>query len=628
MRNLTEKQLAELFEEIERKLIESLKRNLPAHKEWERDLEFDWPAWQAEKVKSLERFRKENEAIMREYRETISKETRVLLEEQFHESAGEADKLFENGISESVTDDSFFDIWDEKLESLIEEMQGKERMVQTAALRTMDDVYRQTLVRADTALQTGSVTLQKAIELAVEDFAKQGINCIEYRDGRRVNIADYAYMALKTSNTRAALLGGAKQRMALGIDTVRVSSYGGCSDTCLPWQGNVYIDDVFAVFSGEVAGDRGKSRNGIWYMLLSVAVKAGLFHPNCRHTLTSYREGAREPMRFDEEKVRENYRLEQKQRAMERKIRKWKRMEAAAYDPTVKKAYGNKIKEAQSELRDFINLHDDVLRRDPWREKTYGTPNVGREKNPNAEQFERYKARLGDKAPQSLEAFERIKYGDETEWKNLQTEYRFTGIVDRMTTKYPNLRVFKSPNDIPPEYSEAVQKLPKNQQEGLYHYSHYEEGVKMNKYLGGVPGISLSSEEMQNLRNTEAGVQNCNLPYDTMLWRGTESKLLEGFDKLPKSLSDWKDQPLSYKGFASTSIIKDASYIGNSKKDVQLLLVKRGNQNRAAYIEAISYNRANGKPSEYEVLLQSDTEYRIIEAQIFKGKYIIVAEVL
>lgn len=625
---MTEKQLAELFEEIERKLIESLKRNLPNHKDWESDLEFDWPAWQAEKVKSLERFRKENEAIMREYRETISKETRVLLEEQFHESAGEADKLFENGISESVTDDSFFDIWDEKLESLIEEMQGKERMAQTAALRTMDDVYRQTLMRADTALQTGSVTLQKAIELAAEDFAKQGINCIEYRDGRRVNIADYAYMALKTSNTRAALLGGAKQRMALGIDTVRVSSYGGCSDTCLPWQGNVYIDDVFAVFSGEVAGDRGKSRNGIWYMLLSVAVKAGLFHPNCRHTLTSYREGAREPMRFDEEKVHENYRLEQKQRAMERKIRKWKRLEAAAYDPTVKKAYGNKIKEAQSELRDFINLHDDVLRRDPWREKTYGTPNVGREKNPNTEQFERYKARLGDKAPQSLEAFERIKYGDETEWKNLQTEYRFTGIVDRMTTKYPNLRVFKSPNDIPPEYSEAVQKLPKNQQEGLYHYSHYEEGVKMNKYLGGVPGVTLSPDERTHMENTIAGLQNCSLPYDTMLWRGTESRLLEGFSVLPPNTKSWGGAHLSYQGFASTSILKDASYIENPKKNVQLLLVKRGGQNGAAYIETISYNRANGKPSEYEVLLQSDTEYRIIEAQTFKGKYIIVAEVL
>ena len=363
-------------------------------------------------------------------------------------------------------------------------------------------------------------------------------------------------------------------------------------------------------------------------MLLSVAVKAGLFHPNCRHTLTAYREGAREPMRFDEEKVHENYRLEQKQRAMERKIRKWKRLEAAAYDPTVKKAYGNKIKEAQSELRDFINLHDDVLRRDPWREKTYGTPNVGREKNPNTEQFERYKARLGDKAPQSLEAFERIKYGDETEWKNLQTEYRFTGIVDRMTTKYPNLRVFKSPNDIPPEYSEAVQKLPKNQQEGLYHYSHYEEGVKMNKYLGGVPGVTLSPEERTHMENTIAGLQNCSLPYDTMLWRGTESRLLEGFSVLPPNTKSWGGAHLSYQGFASTSILKDASYIENPKKNVQLLLVKRGGQNGAAYIETISYNRANGKPSEYEVLLQSDTEYRIIEAQTFKGKYIIVAEVL
>lgn len=130
------------------------------------------------------------------------------------------------------------------------------------------------------------------------------------------------------------------------------------------------------------------------------------------------------------------------------------------------------------------------------------------------------------------------------------------------------------------------------------------------------------------MENTIAGLQNCNLPYDTLLWRGTESKLLEGFDKLPKSLSNWKDRPLSYKGFSSTSILKDASYIGKSNKDVQLLLIKRGGQSGAAYVEPISYNRVNGAPPEYEVLLQNSTKYRIIEAQTFKGKYIIVAEVL
>lgn len=68
--------------------------------------------------------------------------------------------------------------------------------------------------------------------------------------------------------------------------------------------------------------------------------------------------------------------------------------------------------------------------------------------------------------------------------------------------------------------------------------------------------------------------------------------------------------------------------MGQSNKDVQLILVKRGEQTGAAYVEEISYNKANNLPSEYEVLLQKSAEYRIIEAQKFKGKYIIVAEVL
>lgn len=619
---MTEKELAALFEELELRLIASLKRNLSAHKAWEQDLGFDWTAWQAEKIRALERFRKENEAILREYRDTISKETRKLLEEQFAEGqAREADELGE-------ASDGFFEIFDEKLESLIDEMHGKETTIEKAALRMLDDVYRQTIQRADMALQTGSVTVPQAIEMAVEDFARQGINCVEYRDGRRVNIADYVQMALRTSNTRAALLGGAKQRMALGIDIVRVSSYGGCSETCQPWQGGIYIDDVFAVFNGEIVGNRGKSRNGKWYLLLSVAVRAGLFHPNCRHTLTGCQDDAKPAPPLDGEKIRRNYRLEQKQRALERNIRKWKRLEAAASAPAVQNAYGKKVRTAQADLRAFLAEHKDVLRRDNWREKTYGTPNVARERNPNTEQFTRYKERLGIRAPQTLEEFEKIKYGDETAWQNLQTEYRFTGVVDRLLSKNPDLHVYTKPSEIPSAYSEAVKRISNTQKDGLYHYTHYEEGVRMNKFLGGVPDIALSTEELQNLYNTESALNVCRLPQDTVLWRGTESRFLDGFDVLPKRLIEWKKHRLSYKGFASTSILKDASYMGQSNKNVQLVLVKRGGQTGAAYVEEISYNKANGLPSEYEVLLQKSAEYSIIEAQIFKGKYIIVAEVL
>lgn len=368
---MTDKELAAIFEEIEIKLISSLKRNLEKHRRWEKRLDFDWTAWQALKIKAFERFRRENKAILSEYTDVISAETRKMLEEQFAEGEElEAEQLEEYGFTET-TNDNFFEIFDEKIESLIEEVQGKETTAEKAVLRMMDDVYRQTLIKAETAVATGSQTIQQAIEEAVREFAKKGINCIEYRDGRRVNIADYVYMALRTANTRAGLLGAAKQRMALEIDTVRVSSYNACSETCLPWQGRIYIDDVFAPFDGETDGDKGKSKNGKRYTLLSVAIKAGLFHPNCRHSLTAYIEDAKESPKIDEEKAKENYKLEQQQRALERKVRYFKRRLEAENDPILKEGLKNQVKKAQKNLREFVNEHKDILRRDPWREKIY-----------------------------------------------------------------------------------------------------------------------------------------------------------------------------------------------------------------------------------------------------------------
>ena len=37
--------IAQIFEEIEQMLIESLKRNLSRHIEWEKKEGFSWPAW-------------------------------------------------------------------------------------------------------------------------------------------------------------------------------------------------------------------------------------------------------------------------------------------------------------------------------------------------------------------------------------------------------------------------------------------------------------------------------------------------------------------------------------------------------------------------------------------------------
>ena len=56
---------------------------------------------------------------------------------------------------------------------------------------------------------------------------------------------------------------------------------------------------------------------------------------------------------------------------MEREIRKWKRLEIGSADPEDKKKYSQKRQAAQKQLKEFVNQHGNVLRRDYWREKVY-----------------------------------------------------------------------------------------------------------------------------------------------------------------------------------------------------------------------------------------------------------------
>lgn len=370
---LSWRDIADLFVEIEQRLVASLKRNLTGHKAWEREEGFSWPAWQAEKLKNIERFRQENRAIVSEYTDVIDTDTRTLIAEQFAEGADQVNQEAKAALGvTSIPENHFFGVNDRRLDNLMKDMHDAEKKAQTAALRMMDDVYRRTISQAATAMAAGATTLPQAIDMAVQDFLKAGINCIEYSNGARVNIADYVQMALRTAATRSFLQGEAKRRAELGIDTVLVSQYGACSKTCLPWQGRVYIDDVWGEFTGRIKSGRGLSSNGNWYPLLSVAVKAGLFHPNCRHTVSTWFEGiSRLPDPMDTAKISENSELEQHQRAMERKIRECKRMSEGLQDPAQAKEYKRKTAEAQKELREFIAEHSDVLRRDYWREKIY-----------------------------------------------------------------------------------------------------------------------------------------------------------------------------------------------------------------------------------------------------------------
>ena len=403
---LSFRDIAKIFEEIELRLIASLKRNLSRHKAEEEKEGFEWSAWQAEKLNNIDNFRKENAQIVDEYVDAIDDETRQLMTDQFHEGEHTAEQsvidVSESGVNvpdvpaqpqppeapTAIPDDHFFGVNKPKMDKLMEDVTTLEKTALTAAVRNMDDVYRTTLNKVQLMMGTGSITLNEAIDLATRGFLDNGINCIVYADGRRVNIADYVRMALRTTSTRATLQGAAKRFAELGYDIVLISQYGGCSETCEPYQGKVYIDDVFTIWNGARSGDFGKSNYcDKWFMLLSVAIRGGLFHPNCRHTMGQYIEGLTKiPQPIPAEKIREQRELEEKQRAMERKIRALKRKVEGTQDEKKVKEYKRKLREEQGKLREFIKEHDDVLRRDYSREKIYSGKGEPKQAAPRTEE--------------------------------------------------------------------------------------------------------------------------------------------------------------------------------------------------------------------------------------------------
>lgn len=365
--------LRDLFAEMELELIASLRRNFINHKKEERERGFSWEMWQKAKLRNLQEYHKETTSVIYRFRKRISAAIEQVLRNHFSVGVRKADiKLPQDGVNTGLPGESppretqFFGVNKKKLDALIRSTKNDFEDVQQAVYRKMDDVYRQTIFKTEFQLSSGAMSLGKAIDKATEDFLAKGIDCIVYSNGRHVNIADYAEMALRTASHRATLLGEGSKRDELGVHLVFVSAHANACKLCLPWQGQILIDDVFSHPSKEYI-TRYKDK----YKLLSDAIKAGLLHPNCRHTLATYFEGVtRLPKPQDPEKALENYNNEQNQRKLEREIRKRKRILAGIVEDDDRKEARANLRQAQKNLRDFLEAHPE-FKRSQRREKVH-----------------------------------------------------------------------------------------------------------------------------------------------------------------------------------------------------------------------------------------------------------------
>lgn len=339
--------IGEAFKAIEDELMASMIRNFERHKAEEINEGYRWSAWQIEQLKELERYRVNNKKKFSDKFKKINSGIDDMLRmakadgEMKQEAAilSAIKRGFKARKASKGATAEFFRVNERKLNALIKATQNDMEKAETAILRMANDRYRKVIFNAQVYANTGAGTYEKAVDMATKDFVNAGYNCIEYANGARHTLSDYADMAIRTASKRAYLQGEGQMRQKWGISTVIMNKRGNPCPKCLPFVGKVLIDDVW---SG------GKQSDGP-YMLMSTAIANGLYHPRCKDSHTTYFPGisSKGAAYTDKEKeqVRKDYEAEQKKSFGQRQAERFGRLARYSLDSENVQRYAAKEKE-------------------------------------------------------------------------------------------------------------------------------------------------------------------------------------------------------------------------------------------------------------------------------------------
>lgn len=315
--------VSKAFERIENDLLDSMIRNLGRHKAEETAEGFEWEQWQVAQLKELERFKRANAKKYGREFANINSKISTAIQEAYRQGMDDEEmsilEAIKNGFEFNSGKDnlgaSFFAINERKLNALLNSVEHDMKTAEHAVLRYTDDQYRRTIFDAQVAANTGAKTYEQSVDMATKDFLSRGITCIQYSNGAMVNIVSYADMAIRTATKRAYLMGEGVKRQEWGVHTVILNKRSNACPLCMPFEGKVLIDDVW---SGGSADDGP-------YPLLSSAMAAGLYHPNCKDKHTTYFPG----ISSEPEKIFTNQELDdiKERQLLDNKVQHAKRQE-------------------------------------------------------------------------------------------------------------------------------------------------------------------------------------------------------------------------------------------------------------------------------------------------------------
>lgn len=243
--------------------------------------------------------------------------------------------------------------------------------------------YQWALDNAAMQIQSGAISYNEAIANATRQLADSGLTIVEYESGHRDQVDVAVRRAVMTSTAHINSQYAMQSMDFLGADYVEVSAHSGARDKDGPlgwenhkaWQGKVY-------YWKEKANGANTENAPDFETTCGYGSVTGIYGANCRHSFTVFLPGIMERTYTDEQlanidppdfeyegKTYTHYEATQKQREIERTIRKWKRREAAAVNPEDKQAAQIRIQRLKTKYKEFSEAAN--LRMQPERMQNY-----------------------------------------------------------------------------------------------------------------------------------------------------------------------------------------------------------------------------------------------------------------
>lgn len=328
--------------------------------------EDDPEQWEEEMLQRILGYEQDVARTVLTYNSTIEDVIQATTIDLMTESIADAEKWLDQGVEAAVFKTPSFDARDnfairQTMNAFNQRLMSTNLVMNSTLLAQASPTVTQVITSSVRLVNLGRLSPQQALGRQLAAFSHSGIPAFIDKAGKKWGLESYTDMMVRTTSNQTAGALQMERGKDYGADLYEVSSHMGARPRCAPFQGRIFS------MSGT------SSEYPAW-STTSYGEAAGLLGINCRHAIYPFWEGMSQQTYspYPAEENEQRYKETQKQRYLERQIRKAKReaavLEAAGLSDTGSRGSqptSDKVRNRQRILRKYLRetgLPREILR--------------------------------------------------------------------------------------------------------------------------------------------------------------------------------------------------------------------------------------------------------------------------